>query len=364
MQTDPPVTVIGGGIIGLLCARELLQAGEAVVLLERDTIGRESSWAGGGILSPLYPWRYPAAVNHLAALSQAVYPDLCQTLRSQTDTDPECCTSGLLTLEAGDEDIAEKWADSASISIENLDSAQIHRLEPEAAGDFDSALWMPQIQQVRNPRLLAALRKDLLHAGLEIREQSPVTGFDVEKGQLQALFCGNERIQSQRAVVAGGAWSAELWQHTGMSLAVAPVRGQMLLFQVPPDMLKHILLHDHYYIIPRLDGHVLVGSTLEHVGFDKSTTQAARDELYQVALRMVPRLAQCELVGHWSGLRPGSPQAIPFISEHPTVSGLVVCSGHYRNGFVLGPASARLAVDLLLQRETQLDPGPYALPAD
>ena len=361
MQNHDRIHVIGGGIIGLLSARELLAAGRSVVLFDRQEVGRESSWAGGGILSPLYPWRYPAAVNRLAAVSRAIYPEFCQRLYQNSGIDPEWVSSGLLVLDANEREAAKNWAESESICVEPVDALSLRSLEPALAGRISQGLWMPQIAQVRNPRLIAALKHDLLRSGGDFRENVAIQGFSGRAGRLQGLVTSAGDVSVKQCLVAAGAWTAGLLHALGVPLPIEPVRGQMLLFRCRPGLVRHILLRDYHYVIPRRDGRLLVGSTLEHVGFDKTTTVEAREELQQAALELVPALADCEIERHWAGLRPGSPAGIPFIGEYPGLKGLVVCAGHYRNGFALGPASARLAVDLLLGREPLLDPGPYRL---
>ena len=141
-----------------------------------------------------------------------------------------------------------------------------------------------------------------------------------------------------------------------MQLPVKPVRGQMILYRAEPGVVQRIVLSQDRYVIPRRDGRILVGSTVEDVGFEKATTRAAMQELEAEARRIIPALANYPIEHHWAGLRPGSPHDIPYIMQHPRISGLFVNTGHFRNGVVLGPASARLLADILLQREPILDP--------
>ena len=173
----PDVLVIGGGVIGLLTARELRIAGADVTLLERGEPGRESSWAGGGIVSPLYPWRYPDAVTALARWSQEQYPTLCQALHETTGIDPELEQSGLL-IEAADETrVATDWAGVHGARIETIAPAAIAALEPGLADPPPSALWLPDIAHVRNPRLVKALRADVEARGVRVLVAHPVTGW-------------------------------------------------------------------------------------------------------------------------------------------------------------------------------------------
>ena len=354
------ILIVGGGIIGMLTARELARAGASVRLLERGATGQESSWAGGGIISPLYPWRYEEPVTALAAWGQEHYPQLSRELFEESGIDPELLPSGLLMLDVEDGREAQAWATAHQHNIETLQAARLHELEPGLALG-DSGLWMPDVKQIRNPRMAQAARISLQELGVVVEEHAEVTGLIVESGEI----CGVETIkgayEAEQVVVASGAWSAELLQRLMVPVEVEPVKGQMILYRAQPDAIRHIVLNQGKYIIPRRDGHVLTGSTLEFVGFEKSTTKDALQELRQAAEAMFPLLAECEVVNQWAGLRPGTPTGIPYIGEHPGVRGLYLNAGHFRNGVVLGPASARLMADLVLKRPPILAPEAYAL---
>ena len=348
--------IVGAGLIGMLTARELHAAGMRATLIERGASGREASWAGGGILSPLYPWRYPDPVNALARWSQARYPDLLAEIHAQSGLDPEYQCSGLLILDDGDDAQVDAWAQRFDAHIETVDAARQRELEPELGASSTRAHWMPDIGQVRNPRLVKSLRLALERAGVGFIEQRQVTGFRRSGAHVAGVETEGSFIAADNIVVAGGAWSGELLRSTGLDLPVVPVRGQMLVFRAQPGQVRHVVLDGGRYVIPRRDGRILVGSTLEHVGFDKSTTDTALAELRAAAVRLIPALAACDIEHHWAGLRPGSPTGIPCIARHPELANLYINAGHYRNGVVLGPASARLLADLLLARPPILDP--------
>ena len=355
------VLIVGGGAIGLLSAYALAQAGVQVCLLEQGQLGGESSWAGGGIVSPLYPWRYSPAVTALAHWSQDFYPRLGEQLLAQTQIDPEVNVTGLYWLDLDDEAEALAWAQREGRALRRVDVAAVERAVPALAAGFGRAVQMADVANVRNPRLLKALRAALEQMpNVTLHEQCAVTGFMREAGRVAGVRTVNGDLYADQVVLTAGAWSGELMKTLGIELPVVPVKGQMILYKCAEDFLPAMVLAKGRYAIPRRDGHILVGSTLEHAGFDKTPTDEALASLKASAIELLPALADAEVVGHWAGLRPGSPEGIPFIGPVSGHDGLWLNCGHYRNGLVLAPASCQLLADLLLGREPIVDPAPYA----
>ncbi|NOX75619.1 MAG: glycine oxidase ThiO [Gammaproteobacteria bacterium] len=353
--------IVGGGLIGLLTARCLNHEGAQVTVVERGKLGRESSWAGGGILSPLYPWKYPDPVNALASWSQPRHQQLAEELERDTGIDVEWVQSGLVILDEDQHAAANAWTKQFSSNLLSLDEHSLHDIEPALGAGRHSGLWMPDVAQIRNPRLMQALHQDLLARGVRIAEDTEVTHLLTRKGRIQGVRTEYSEINAQRVVIASGAWSATLLKDLGHQLPVTPVRGQMVLFRGQPDQLQRIVLSRGHYAIPRRDGRVLVGSTMEEVGFDKTITDDARKALVDAAVELVPFLADVPVERHWAGLRPGSPTGVPFIGAYPGLEGLFINAGHFRNGVVMAPASAQLLVDIMLERPAQVDESPYAL---
>jgi glycine oxidase len=356
------ILVIGGGAIGLLTARELAGAGADVTLVEMGETGRESTWAGGGIISPLYPWRYSDSVTALSLWSQRKYPQLCDSLQAESSVDPEFIRSGLLTLDPAEHAQALSWARTHRTRIEILDTTALLEIEPGIGPKAPSALWMPDIAQVRNPRLARAIRNSI-EKRVRIREQVEVIELLMSSERVVGARTRKGTIEADQVVVCTGAWTAKLLEQLEDKPKIEPVRGQMILFCAKPGQINHVVLYRDRYVIPRRDGRILIGSTLERKGFVKVTTAEAKEDLYRAAVEMFPLLKRTPIENHWAGLRPGSPSGIPYIGAHPSIEGLYFNAGHFRNGLVTGPASARLAAALLLGREPIVDPAPYALAA-
>jgi len=345
----------------MLSAYYLRQYGLEVQLIERGGIGRESSWAGGGIISPLYPWRYPSAVTKLAAWGQKQYPLLTKNIKDNTGIDPEYIVSGFLLLEVEDVIAARNWAGKWGVRLTETDQAEIQKLEPKLKKSYHTALWMPKVAQVRNPRLLLALKTWLLQNEVEIIEQTEVLGLKVKNNKITSLKSKDGEIKVERVLVAGGAWTSKILDKYKANVNVSPVRGQMIMYKTPPGFLNRITIMDQHYLIPRKDGRVLFGSTLEQAGFDKSTSSKVRDKLNQLATTMVPELSTMPIERHWAGLRPGSPKGIPYIGRHPEIKNMFINAGHFRNGVVLGPASAKLIAQIITGNDLIMDKTPYSI---
>ncbi|MFW1677249.1 glycine oxidase ThiO [Pontibacter sp. JAM-7] len=354
------ILIIGGGVIGMLTARELAASGANVTLVDQNACAREATWAGGGIVSPLYPWRYPSAVTQLATWSQSSYIHLAAELAQETGIDPELRQKGMLMVDVQDQADALAWAEAFHRPLRQVDADFLYKTEPHLAPGIDRALWMPEVCSVRNPRLGQSLRQSLvLNERVTLLEHHQIAGFDTDGQQITGIRTPGGVLRADQYVVAAGAWSGQLLEQLGLTLPVEPVHGQMMLFKAEPGVVDRVVLRGERYVIPRNDGRVLVGSTLERIGFVKRTTEDAAKALHASALEIIPALANYPVEHHWSGLRPGSPLGIPFIGAVPSFDNLFVNAGQFRNGLVLAPASTRLLADIMLNRTPIVDPAPY-----
>ncbi|MFK5894861.1 MAG: glycine oxidase ThiO [Pseudomonadota bacterium] len=357
------VIIIGAGIIGMLTARLLSQSGVKIILIEQGYAGKESTWAGGGIISPLYPWRYSHAVTQLAKWSQQHYAELLENIKQESNIDPEYYQSGLLYLDIETElQQAQEWAKDYQYSINPSDKKHLQQLEPQLNSDFNQGWYSGETAQLRNPRLVKAMKKLMeISPLIELKQQTRVKHLLKKNQRVIGVDSDAGKFYADKVIVAGGAWSAQLLDGLIEVPKIAPVKGQMIVFKAKKQLVKHIVLSKGRYIIPRLDGRVLLGSTLEFEGFDKSTPAKTLLELKQEAYRIIPALANYEVEKHWAGLRPGAIDGLPYIGEHPQLNNLFVNAGHFRNGVVLGYASCELLKNIIMGEATIVDPTPYQL---
>lgn len=337
------VIVIGAGVIGLMSALELRKHGLSVRLFDAGPAARESSWAGGGVLCPMPPWRYPGRVWELARRSLELYPGLVNELIEHTGTDPELETSGLLQLDAREQEEGLAWAAREAMEARVVPLAQTslsHAPEPHG-------LLLPWVRQVRNPRLCRALGQRAAQLRIDLREREAVTGFTRSGRAVSGVTTAQGSYAAGRVVLCAGAWSGDLAEQLGVTLSIEPVRGQMLLLSPKAPPLREIVQQDGHYLIPRRDGRILVGSTVERAGFDKQTSAQVRERLWAFASRYLPHYEPADVEAHWAGLRPGIRGDLPVIGAVDEVPGLYVNTGHYRNGLAMAPASAELLCAVL-----------------
>jgi glycine oxidase len=372
--------IVGAGVSGLSVALALLKHGHAVTVLERGEVGRESSWAGGGILSPLLPWDYSEAVNALALRSMAAYADWVAEVEALSGMSAEYWRCGMLALEVAQADEALAWCAAHGMEAEQGSSARLsstlsptpdvatkHSTKPASGqvaayppqGGGGDSIWLPGVAQARNPRLVVALRAAVLKLGGKIHPQCGATAVKASSGHVTAVDTACGEFAADRLILTTGAWAGLGLSGLAGVPQTRPVRGQMLLFKLEPGTLDTILYRRSLYLIPRRDGHILVGSTLEDVGFDKSTTAETRRSLQADAASLLPQLAEMQPLQHWAGLRPGSPDNIPVIDRHPDFDNVYVNTGHFRYGVTMAPASSELLADLIESRTPALDPAPY-----
>lgn len=320
--------------------------------------GAEASWAGAGILSALDP-RRGDALARLRDRSLALYPAFCAALHAESGIDPEyeqCGELGLLL--SGDEVPAARSLHRAAEhsgdhshppSFEFLEGDQVSRLEPRVSQAIHGAVFCRDTAQVRNPRLLQALRAACINVGVEIREGTAVRGLSAANGaRVDGVVTDHATIAADRVVLCAGAWSSALHPRLATLMPVHPVRGQMVLLQFDRRLFGPVISHGKIYIVPRRDGLVLIGSTEEpEAGFRCRNTAKGIAHLLESAMTLVPTLDSAGVLTMWAGLRPGTPDDKPYLGAVPGMDGLIAATGHYRTGLTLAPVTAEAIVALI-----------------
>ena len=341
-QTVTDCLVIGGGVIGLTTARALSLSGLSVTLLDKGLCGQESSWAGAGIISPLYPWRYSQQVNQLSSNSQAIYQDLCATLHQSTGIDSQYHQTGLLMADEYQSNLAQTWLSKHNIRYQTT----------------DKGLLFPNIAQLRNPRFIQALKADIIRLGGKVLENHRVDSLITRSNITQGVKANHENFYAGQTIIATGVWANDLLpgfasNDATQAVDIYPVKGQILLLRAKQTLINpivpHIFLANDKYLVPRTDGLILVGASYEHTGFDQSLSQVIKDELYDFAIQSYPLLSQANIVNHWSGLRPANRLGDIYIGKHPHYDNLYLNVGHFSNGINTAPASAKTITKMITQ---------------
>lgn len=360
------IAVIGAGIVGLLTALEFLDQGEQVIIFDQQQAGTAASWAGGGILSPMYPWRYAPAVNALAQHGKTMYQALNQRCQAVTGIDFEIHDTGMMIFDESDFDIGLNYAEQTQQAMQRCQLLPQHELQqhlPQVNAKFKHALYFPELSNVRNPRLLQSLIAYIQqHPNAQLMSHTPIVDFKRQQQRITAVISQKgETFACDTVIFCTGAWSAQWQKLAGMTLNIRPVHGQMLLFKTPPQWLKTMCMNHVMYLIPRQDGHIVCGSSMNDFGFDDTVRDDIRQDILTASLEMIPDLAQFPIVKQWAGLRPASPDGIPFIGRLPNIENAWANFGHFRNGLVMAPASARLLRQMFYEQETIVDPSAYQM---
>ncbi|MXY14673.1 MAG: glycine oxidase ThiO [Proteobacteria bacterium] len=352
--------VIGGGLIGMITARTLQIAGLKVALLEKNRLGEEASGAAAGILASFHPWRQHEAAGALIEASQDAFPALAEELREETGIDPGLVHCGMLVADTEEQSQALAWAKKHATQIEAIDQEQLRVLEPNLARTLDAALLIPSTMQIQPRQFMKAIRKSLTRLGVEILEGTEVTGLERQAGKVIGANTDQGTVSAHKIVICNGAWAQQLLKTlTDICTDIVPVRGQILMFKARRHVLSHILVQDEQYMVPWGERHVLCGSSMEYVGFDRSVTEAAKNAICTWAYRFCPLLEDAELADQWSGLRPGTLRDAPYICRHPEYENLYVNTGHFRSGIAMSVSSADLMCRLMTDPAAALQMAPY-----
>ena len=363
--------IVGGGVIGLSLAYELVQRGLRICVVDRSEPGQEASWAGAGILPPGNLSTATDPLEQLRGLSHQLHADWAQALRAETgiDTGYDRCGGLYLSRSAGEAAALAGLADmlrSLEIRIEHLSAELLPELEPALAplvqsGELKAAYLLPDEAQLRNPRHLQALLRACRQRGVEIRSNVEVKELCVRSGRLNQVRTTDGVLAAEQYCIAAGAWTFQLLNTIGIRTGIMPIRGQIVMFAADARPFERILNEGSRYLVPRMDGRVLVGSTEEEVGFDRQTTEEATQDLGRLALGLVPCLRNAKIERCWAGLRPGTFDGLPYLGRIPALENAFVAAGHFRNGLHMSTGTAVVLGQLIRGESPQIDLGQFRI---
>jgi glycine oxidase len=365
-MSRPDVVIVGAGVIGCAVARELARRGAKVTVVERDSPGRRATWAAAGMLSPLGEAGGGGPFLELADESLTRFAAFAASLREESGIDVEYRTAGKLhvALPEGDAELVALASDpvAARFDVTLLDGAEARELEPALSSEIATALLVRRDHRVNNRLLAQALLASAVRAGAGFRTASPVATIQAERGSISGVrLASGEHLSAASVVLAAGAWSSQL-EGLPRPLPVRPVKGQMFAVDSRPRgsgqsgvRLNHVIYAPSSYIIPRDDGRILVGATVEEVGFHKGPTPRGIAALMTAAVRVLPGLADLPLVETWAGFRPATPDNLPILGTEPLLRGLVYATGHFRNGILLAPVTAHAIAELVEHGRSDVD---------
>jgi glycine oxidase len=330
----PDVIISGAGIIGLSLALELHERGASVIVLERGEPGRESSSAAAGMLAPSDP-ETPRELRQLAEISARAFPEFIRKIEAISHINTDLRQGSIVLLPSP----------QAPPDHKPLAPLELEKIEPQLNTRGHFAFALDEEQSVYPELLMRALIAATRQKGIELRDHTAVKEFCPLKNEVEVVT-GNASFTTRAAVNCQGAWSG---------MPVRPRKGQMLYLRPEKtDLLKRVVRAPEVYLVPRSSGKILVGATVEDVGFDKTVNQQMIEQLHRYAADYVPELASASVVESWAGLRPGTPDDLPVLGA-TGVANVFIASGHFRNGILLAPATAGVMADLIAGKSPQLD---------
>lgn len=344
------IAIIGGGIIGTSIAFGLAAEKLDVVIFDRKQPGREASWAAAGMLSPAPDSTRDLPLLQFARESLERYPQFIEAVEDASGKHTNYVQDGALEVFLSAD--AERECDARlselrrlSISVERITAEAARQIDRAISASIRDALWIPDEGMVEPHALMDALLTAAGNRGVEIRAGCDVTGLIREGGRCTAVIAGGEKIGAQHVVLAAGCFSGEIVNERWLKQMVPtrPVRGQMIAFRPKPEVpgARHVIRSDRGYVLPRSDGRIVAGSTIEEARFDKLVTAAGLSKILESALAICPELSGAEVIETWAGLRPGTPDDLPILGP-ADCEGLWIATGHYRSGILLAPATANL----------------------
>jgi glycine oxidase len=358
--------VIGGGIIGCSVAWRLSAEGVATTVLERGRVGQEASWAAAGMIAPQAEAEGPGPFFDFCMKARDAFDGIVDRLVRDGGVDPEYDRAGILYVALDGDERAQlerraRWQRSVGAPLEELSGAEARRVEPMLSPEALYAIHMPTNRRTDNRKLTQAYAAAARKAGAEFVEGARVEGLALRgERAIGVLMDGGSIREADVVVNAAGAWAGEIRGLEADRVKLHPVRGQILCFEVAPGTIGPALFSLRGYVVPRRDGRLLAGSTMEEAGYNKSVTLAGLDKIARGAATIVPTLGASAFREAWAGLRPATRDLMPVLGFSPSVSNVLWAAGHFRSGILLSAITGEIIADLVQGRRPAVELGAFS----
>lgn len=358
--------IVGGGIIGCSVAWRLAAEGVATTVLERGRIGQEASWAAAGMIAPQAEAEGPGPFFDFCLKARDAFETIAEQLARESGIDPEYDRAGILyvALDAAEHRELERrarWQRAAGAPVEELSGAEARRLEPALSPQTLYALHLPTNRRADNRKLTQAYAAAARRAGAELVEGARVDGVAARGGRATGVVMDDGAVrEADVVVIAAGAWAGELRGLEGDRVRLHPVRGQIICFEAQPAILGPALFSLRGYLVPRRDGRLLAGSTMEEAGYNKAVTLAGLEKIVRGAIAMVPGLGGLTFRETWAGLRPATRDLLPVLGPSPSLPNVLWAVGHFRSGILLSALTGEIIADLVAGRRPAIDLAPFS----
>lgn len=368
MNKHYEVIIAGGGVIGCSIAYELTLRGKSVLLLDRGAIGGEASGAAAGMLGAQAEFLDSEQLFQLALRSRALFPQLADSLREVGGVDIGWRNDGLLRIARTDEEVRQyksvmnSQLQSSSVEeVEWLEADEVLSMEPNITAEVRGALYLKRDTQVSAPELTLAFARAAAALGADLAEYVEVTSMLEEHGRVIGVRTGEGDYFADHVVAASGLWTQMLLRPLGLSLPLYSVKGECVAVRTRKPLVKRTLYTDGCYIVPKGNGETVIGATKIPHRVDRTVEIQGVLDLLGRAEKLVSSIRDSSWSRAWSGLRPQTPDGLPYIGRHPELTGLLVAAGHYRNGILLSPITGVIIADLIDGKEPDIDISAFAI---
>lgn len=358
------VVIIGGGVIGCATAFFLAKAGLAPLVLERDQLGCEASGEAAGMLAPQAEADQAGPFFEFGLAGRRLFSPLAEELKAATGIEIEHRPIGILVPFFGDSDreallARARWQQKSGLVAETLDRREAIAAEPLLSDKVEGAISFPEEAHVNSRGLVMALAAAAGKHGASFATDRPVTSVIRDGDKVAGVRCHGATVSTRTVVLAAGPWSSLFGEALGLSIPVSPAKGELLLVRPEGRLPDRIVYSKQAYLIPTPRGEAILGTTTEFVGYDKRSTLAGLGAILAGVSELVPTVGSATLLRAWAGLRPHTPDELPLLGRHPRIEGLILATGHHRNGILLGPLTGRLVQELILGRPPSIPLDPF-----